>query len=142
MSDFEGRPAQLKDKSGQPTGEWGAWVNGLPRITQVRQWKEEQVGKTVTVQTRAGEEREEVIAEVLYVNLPAGGEDDECWMLVRFGTGQPSEAKRSDLAQALLKEMRVLRKEISELRKQLASEQRAHAQGYAPAPPSDADLPF
>ena len=142
MADYEGSPAALKDKSGNPTGEWGAWINGLPHITQVRQWKEDQVGKTVTVRTRAGEEREEVIAEVLYVNIPQDGEDDECSMLVRFGTGQPSGAKRSDLAQALLKEMQVLRKEISDLRKQLASE-RAHAQGYAPAPPNDdADLPF
>ena len=141
MSDFEGSPAQLKDKSGQPTGEWGAWINGLAHITQaqLRQWKEEQVGRTVTVRTRKGEEHEEVIAEVLFVRFPNPGEEDECSALVRFGGAaqKPTGGNRSELAQALLKEMKALRKDIREHRTLLASKRTP-----GPSTNPDDDLPF
>ena len=145
MRDLTGTPAQLKDKAGNPTGEWGAWVNDLPHIGNVHQWKDDCVGKTVTVRTKAGDEREESISEVLYVQLPQPGTDDDCSMLVRFGgapgaASQPS-GNRSALAQALLTEMQALRKDIPQLRSDLW-EGRTGATTPAAAPGNDDDLPF
>ena len=140
MSDFEGTPAQLKDKSGTPTGEWGAWINGLPHVSDIRSFKAESVGKTVTVRTKTGEEREETIAEALYVKLPQPGEDDECSMLVRFGTGAPATpGNRSELAQTLLTEIRALRKEVRALRK-LIGDRSVPVGGTAPG--NDDDFPW
>ncbi len=142
MSDFHGTPAQLKDKDGTPTGEWGAWVNDLPHVSDIRSFKAESVGMTVTVRTKTGEEREETIAEVLYVKLPQPGEDDDCSMLVRFGGAQPTvSSSRSELAQALLTEMKGLRKDIRQLRSDLR-EGRTAAATPATAPSNDDDLPW
>ena len=141
MSDFTGSPAQLKDKAGNPTGEWGAWVNDLGHIGNIRQWKADCVGQTVTARTKAGEEREETIAEVLYVQLPEEGSQDLPSMLVRFGSATApgrTSGNRSELAQALLNEMKALRKDIQQLRISLRD---GRTPSTAPGNDDD-DLPF
>ena len=87
MSDYEGRPARLKDRDGTPTGEWGAWVNDIDLgDLRIPDYKLAQVGRTVLVTPRSGEPREETIAEVLYVQIPDAGQGEPS-MLVSFGDG-------------------------------------------------------
>ena len=64
-------------------------------------------------------------------------------MLVRFGGAQPTvSSSRSELAQALLTEMKALRKDIRQLRSDVREGRTAAAATPATAPGNDDELPW
>ena len=144
MSDFEGSPAQLKDKVRSTDRRVGSLdQRARAHHTSTTPPVEGRSGRPDghRPNPEAGEEHEEVIAEVLFVRFPnPDGEEDEC-SAARALRHRSAAAERSGQTggKHCSRRLRVLRKALLKLRKQLASE-RAPAQRSAPARPDDEDL--